>query len=1640
MAEMDDSLRQSLSDLVSLQTQQMNVLNGIASQNARMAQRDSQLNQAMYAPHFASSYQNYAPSYTPPMAPFMGGMNIDSGGSVGPSPGVIMGGIHSLFPNPSRVSYQNATMMANDYASRASNATLGFGQNVAGFATDLGASALAMKGASSLFGMGAVGSLVTGTAVGMAAAYPVGKILDIAMDQNNQTSAYNKSLLQNSYRFVNPLHSNNTRDVGGFSTSERFQASNFLRNLNVEKKISSEDVMTMFQGFTEGNLFKGVQDLESFKGRMSKLTDYVKKSALVLNETFSDVTKMMADLNKSGIGMQNFDYLASKSKVLGSFTGMSATDVMKLTTSAGMSNVQGTGMSLMNATLTAGDTLLYVDEMYNRSKTQQGLYNPRQTSISNMIGNMGGVQGASAVVNDYQNNLLKQNIIGTNAVQFFDYDQTSGAFTLNRGKMNAFFNSGARGSESSATTTNILSSMDAVQQDKWMKNYESIIRNGMSSTDINKFIKRNLNALQGDTNVAGKSMSTQEQLSLLMGDSSTQAKLFGEYADFFTQDGGELQRTTNLMSARQNQLAAKNAARSGLFYGVKGKWDQFKNAIGDTISPLNEGFTRMAESITDMWYGKEYKPEYFSKGATPQGSLDEGMKVSATILEGVKEGLKKANVKEDVIKMFSLSPAESRELKEGITKYKREVFGDVGNLSKDFQGYYGDIKTAGKATGVSDTSIAAVLEYRKRSGTLGSGPIPGQITDISNNMGKLLGAYGGNEQLAMAALVTSQKAVDASLKGYDIEGMRSRGEYERIKNISVSNVYNNMTSQDSDKIRDVLKGKNISGKDYKGELKFGRYKQSTDEMLRQEAKAAGVDLNLAATIIARESEGDENVAPMVNNNGTVDYGIAQLNTSGYVKNYFGKKMTLANGETVDVGNNDDNFNWRYNSRLNARISFETLNTLSTKAQSNPYVVAAMYHAGDDTALGIIKGHLEKKGVTGDAMNAAIKNMSYQDVRKAFEDREYYTTAKGLDRFHEKYQLGAIQGGTGNTSFEDVVKDKEGKVLTGSRLSEYEKRHGSSLTQGAGMFSRDDLKKAYDIQYKIAKDKDNPFELGTFKVGLLGKDPKDVRAGWMEDLKGVSAKMLGVGNYNAKDPESQIALNEKSIEMRRKVFSLANEYKNAKDKGSTEWGKLSLDQKTDYIQMYSGLGTILGVPDTELPGGVNEYFSSEENKKIRRTQADTGGSWGLMGVKTYGQVFSGIEKNINLPNWMMPGSDSKFVMGLKDVSSKHGGYFSDYLNFKRTSGEYVDNSPSAGAGVFELLDQQKGLLTGELNKNSKSLDAEKAFLSDLGKSTVVMGTKGAATPEESQKLIDLSIKASNGDKTALEEFDKMRGEIGKRINDNPFQSLEIGVNTDGRFKKVADANLVSASAALKVKDKNSLDLIQKGMQETGRFIDFAKERSGAYIEMQGIMSGSESTRALQDRLEIKQTIKDGTGKVTQEGTTREGWLGQARSTEEGLKGLLLSGISDMSKPETQNSEAVKALKDLQERYKQYSGGDDSEFVKLANEAMSAAGDKSEALQKLLDEIINKFATGEGTDENLKKIDSKYKEFDDAFGRLISSFDTRIGQMNKKSGETGQTHDTLLNVADRLWHAVVGTPSQNTTGSTSNERAPSSNKGG
>lgn len=567
---MDNSLRDAMMQMVSLQAQSLNAINNLTTTVQNGASSG-----AVPSPSSLTSYMNYSAPYYGPPNPFaptpQAAARFGNYASQLAPNGFGDAAKQYIMSNPSQISQEQRNMLGANIGAGISNATIA------------GAGAVA-SGAGTLAGYALMPGFIGGAVAGGVVGGLAGAVTSVALDQAQQSQAINKYLLQNSYRFINPMESRNDRGVGGFNQGERWQAATMLRNFDVKANISDEQTMQLLQGFTEGGLLKSASDLKTFEKKFSQLTQYVKQAAITMNASFTETTQVMAELEKRGLLSQNFDYFSAGSKILGSVTGQSAMQAMQSTMGlAGTMAQPGSSTSYQSSAFQAQQYLNIFGIMEDTSKRNMGT-DQGAADLFNTMRNMGGRDAmAQTLVNSSRSTWgSRQDLQFAWAALATD---TEGKSFSNDAFLNAVRTSGS---------LEELNKKARARYDKLglSRNWDIITRRAESEF------------MQQDSLAAEAAWYELMDPNLNLSDTLLRysGKSYGEViglSGYVQANTPEARANFDRYTKQQNALAARNANVLGIGGVINNFGRSIGNAVGIMTDPLVRGTAALGQSLAD---------------------------------------------------------------------------------------------------------------------------------------------------------------------------------------------------------------------------------------------------------------------------------------------------------------------------------------------------------------------------------------------------------------------------------------------------------------------------------------------------------------------------------------------------------------------------------------------------------------------------------------------------------------------------------------------------------------------------------------------------------------------------------------------------------------------------------------------------------------------------------------------------------------------------------------------------------------------------------------------------------------------------------------------------------------------------------
>lgn len=809
--EQRDSLKGELQNLARLQNEQVSILkdmSGKQSEQVTLEQAKQVHQQANF--NTPGMYQYAAPSQANPFGspynmaspfgnPYGGGSSFNIGGKFG---------FMDVFSPGSKVSNTGRTLLAMDEGSKIARA----GVTLAGAGLSYGASSALGALAPGLAGVGL--SMFGGAAVGLA--------VDASVDEIKKNNALKKYIYKNSSKFIDPFETNNERGVAGFSREESADAANFIRTMNDELFVSDDDMMMMLQKFTEGGLLKETKDLDTFKEKMVSLSKTVKEGALMLNETYDSIADLMAEMRAAGIDEKSFKDLMSSGGILGSLLGADGSETLRDFLDWVKNLNAGTGNDNETTYNRLENTSIYMSKWFEELKNKD----PKDMSFTekqnlNMIENLGGAAEASKYTLSLMEKMVEKEQFRNTGLYFYDYNEEKKEFEFNQENFNKFKKGNLSLQELNDDASRKLNELrengngNAVTL--WENQYSSYFKDSLKDGDMADFVSSVLNAYTRDPEMIANGYDYKGILSMLgVKDAGNQNLLTG-FLDF-KGSNPNLAKIVKFQDIWQQQTATQLAETPSFTERIKSGWEGVKDWFTQGAVDFDNGLGNMMQKVQDWLSGYKPLPKFdntFTKKSdienyTFEEVLDKTKQTNDELAAGFNS-LKQLQEKGYTVNQDLYKFMENKfNVAEKTVNYDRDVITDWNQVSKDLQESKDLITQIAEKNDLSETIVAALFKYNQTKPKEEQLDITTVDSSFNTSLGDNLFNYGGNNQLALAASLTSTETIDNALNrlGYNIEGLRSVGAQESLVNVTLDGL--GLDEEITNKIMEII-NQNIGG-------------------------------------------------------------------------------------------------------------------------------------------------------------------------------------------------------------------------------------------------------------------------------------------------------------------------------------------------------------------------------------------------------------------------------------------------------------------------------------------------------------------------------------------------------------------------------------------------------------------------------------------------------------------------------------------------------------------------------------------------------------------------------------------------------------------------------------------------------------
>ena len=691
------------------------------------------------------------------------------------------------------------------------------GMNV-GSAAGRVAGSVAAKAIGGILGMslGPLGSVV-GSLVGGAIGGAVGGSAFRLIDGSNQRIASNsihKYMMENSYRFMNPNQSGGFGNPtgAGFGFKDSRQLSRDITLMSDDLNLNVKTLMDLTKSFSEGDLMKGVSSTKEFSKKFKDLTETAKSMAYLLNESVEDAGKFMSDLQLRGFDMSKLTNQTAKMKNLSQFLGKDVSQVTQTAIEYASGSVAGTNM---NFTTALGNQTYSSTVMNAISDGYLKRGDKSYAAPYNLIKNMGGPEAAANVFGKIMNSVMVEGsgmqdqylMAGT----VYDVESQSWKFDSQRfeqfKKMGLNFNDGASYAQN-ALISDYAAKMKSIDPNfqvnpdlvysEYFSNRQSIA-GSVDAQDQGRILKAMVDAMRQE---APEKLGHLSDKAILMQSPLKFDETSAELATAYMKESDD-----NFSNQYDNSgfMAEYTAYRKATDTGLVGKMKKFGAGISNAVAeagmqitaPVQNLLDQMTKHGTDFLFGNkdfDYQKEFMiSDESLKRYFGDEAGRVDPSKLgkkfyEEFEKSLLAEQGKGKVVSKILLdevhSMAQSTVKKSSAQQvlsgedYNVRRWTSKDGLSSYAQQNYDLIQQLAIGNKISDQTLGYLGKAQNMT--------EAQLKSAAPELRRLVGEYGGNETLAIAAYEKGQAAVDKALQEAGIDATKL-GEFRKNKDFTEFN-------------------------------------------------------------------------------------------------------------------------------------------------------------------------------------------------------------------------------------------------------------------------------------------------------------------------------------------------------------------------------------------------------------------------------------------------------------------------------------------------------------------------------------------------------------------------------------------------------------------------------------------------------------------------------------------------------------------------------------------------------------------------------------------------------------------------------------------------------------------------------------
>ena len=394
-------------------------------------------------------------------------------------------------------------------------------------------------------------------------------------------SVYDQYFLNYSPGFIDFTESNNTRTGTGLTATESMRLGRSIYSMAPSLRLSQDQLQSLTMQFSESGMLRDSSNIQDTSNKIRELSRQAKEISTLLNTTVESAAEFMSQMNKIGLVSGDYSNVAASIKLSSGLYGVSSETMSSVTANNLATLISGTGISGASAAQSVSLNTLTGGMMYsNYGKADVSSMTFDQRTAYNYMNNIGR-ENVGAELSSIQSQILNSSYVSPFIASMYTYNPETGQMEY------------APGTDISGMNLNQIGRMGSTNLSSAGQQNPSAVTQFMDTSgqrvmnDLNSVQQISLirDIVNGMIEQSGGQLTATQVLTSTFGLSQQQASLYSNYLNISDRDFYAL----NSLSSVE---ASSASIRGDNYGGVKGLfqagWEGIKQGAGRPFTYVSD--------------------------------------------------------------------------------------------------------------------------------------------------------------------------------------------------------------------------------------------------------------------------------------------------------------------------------------------------------------------------------------------------------------------------------------------------------------------------------------------------------------------------------------------------------------------------------------------------------------------------------------------------------------------------------------------------------------------------------------------------------------------------------------------------------------------------------------------------------------------------------------------------------------------------------------------------------------------------------------------------------------------------------------------------------------------------------------------